>query len=258
MRSIAIAHDRGVVDVGIMRIGVLERPAARPQIGAARDPVAAHIEHLQRHQPIEAALDLRHGALAAGFQERMRGKPGVPDRRHARLAIGLVVVQRRAASRSICAQWRVADRSSEYPSASYIITLLAMAGKIAPSPSSPLSRSPTQATAWSIARCRVSFGKNGSAARSTLSTARKNQNHDAFCCGAFGVGPSISGGSRNSSSIRTPFALRARGFFAISTRSGTITVRLQYEILSRWNGNHFGNSMISTGITGTARHGTMP
>ena len=26
---------------------------------------------------------------------------------------------------------------------------------------------------------------------------------------------------------------RARGFFAISTRSGTITVRLQYEILSR-------------------------
>ena len=37
-----------------------------------------------------------------------------------------------------------------------------------------------------------------------------------------------------------------------------MTVRLQYEILSRWNGNHFGSSMISTGITGTARHGMRP
>ncbi len=37
-----------------------------------------------------------------------------------------------------------------------------------------------------------------------------------------------------------------------------MTVRLQYEILSRWNGNHFGSSMISTGITGTARHGMNP
>ena len=58
--------------------------------------------------------------------------------------------------------------------------------------------------------------------------------------------------------MRTPLALRARGFFAISTSSGTMTVRLQYEILSRWNGNHFGSSMISTGITGTARHGMKP
>ena len=37
-----------------------------------------------------------------------------------------------------------------------------------------------------------------------------------------------------------------------------MTVRLQYEILSRWNGNHLGSSMISTGITGTARHGMNP
>ena len=144
------------------------------------------------------------------------------------------------------------------PSTSYIITLLAMAGKIAPSPSSPLSRSPTQATAASMARWRVRFGNNGSVARKTLSTPRKNQNHDAFCCGAFGVGPSVAGGSTNSSSMRTPLALRARGRFAISTNSGTMTVRLQYEILSRWNGNHFGSSMISTGIIGTARHGMKP
>ena len=106
-----------------------------------------------------------------------------------------------------------------------------------------------------MARWRGRFGNIGSAARSTLSTARKNQNHDAFCCGAFGAGPSVCGGSRNSSSIRTFFGLRARGFSAISTSSGTMTVRLQYEILSRWNGNHLGNSMISTGITGTRATG---
>ena len=58
--------------------------------------------------------------------------------------------------------------------------------------------------------------------------------------------------------MRTPFKLRACGFFAISTSSGTMTVRLQYEILSRWNGNHFGNSMISIGITGTACQGMKP
>ena len=78
-----------------------------------------------------------------------------------------------------------------------------------------------------MARCRVRLGKYGSVARSTLSTPRKNQNHDAFCCGAFGAGPSFCGGSRNSSSMRTPLALRACGFFAISTSSGTMTVRLQ-------------------------------
>ena len=58
--------------------------------------------------------------------------------------------------------------------------------------------------------------------------------------------------------MRTPLALRACGFFAISTSKGTMTVRLQYEILSRWNGNHFGSSMISTGIAGTARQGINP
>ena len=51
-----------------------------------------------------------------------------------------------------------ADRSPQAEQ-SNIITLLAIAGKIAPRPSSPLSRSPTQATAASIARCAGAFGK---------------------------------------------------------------------------------------------------
>ncbi len=52
--------------------------------------------------------------------------------------------------------------------------------------------------------------------------------------------------------------MRARGFFAISTSSGAITVRDQYDTLVRWNGNQRGSSMISTGITGTACHGSSP
>ena len=42
-----------------------------------------------------------------------------------------------------------------------------------------------------------------------------------------------------------------------STNSGTITVRDQYDTLSRWNGNHFGSRVISTGICGTARQERM-
>src|SRR5438105_119378 len=71
------------------------------------------------------------------------------------------------------------------------------------------------------------------ATRSPTSTARKNQNHEAFCCGALGAGPTMCGGSRKSSSIATCRGLRALGLSACRTRSGTITVRLQYEILSR-------------------------
>ncbi len=67
-----------------------------------------------------------------------------------------------------------------------------------------------------------------------------------------------SGGTLNNSGTCTPRGLRARGFSAISTSSGTITVRDQYDTLSRWNGNHLGSSTSSTGISGTARHGTSP
>ena len=80
---------------------------------------------------------------------------------------------------------------------------------------------------------------------------------------AVGVGGEIqsctsSGGSVNNSPIVTPRGLRAVGRSAISTRSGTRTVRDQYDTLSIWNGNQPGSSMISTGMTGTARHGTSP
>ena len=51
---------------------------------------------------------------------------------------------------------------------------------------------------------------------------------------------------------------RARGRCVMRIRSGTMTVRDQYETLLRWNGNPRGSNMISTGISGTERHGTWP
>src|SRR3546814_7807249 len=44
----------------------------------------------------------------------------------------------------------------------------------------------------------------------------------------------------------------------MTTSSGAITVRDQYDTFDRWKGNQRGSSMISTGISGTARHGTCP
>ena len=43
----------------------------------------------------------------------------------------------------------------------------------------------------------------------------------------------VSGGSSNNSSIRTPRGFLALGLSVISTSSGTMTVRPQYEILLR-------------------------
>ena len=76
-------HHRGVVDIGIVRIGVLERPAARPHVRPPRDPVALHVQNLLGHQPVQRLAGLRQRAFVTGFQERVAGEPGIPDRRDA-------------------------------------------------------------------------------------------------------------------------------------------------------------------------------
>jgi hypothetical protein len=58
--------------------------------------------------------------------------------------------------------------------------------------------------------------------------------------------------------MRTPRGLRALRFSTCSTRSGTITVRAQYDIFERCTGNHFGASMSSTGMVGTWSQLTSP
>ena len=121
-----------------------------------------------------------------------------------------------------------------------------MAGKIAPRPSSPFSRSSIQASARRVARARMARGMNGSiGARSGRAQEQLRQRRAR---------------ARGSNGVPAPAAWRTvrgcatpRGFFASGLRvqrmnSGTITVRDQYDTLSRWNGNQRGSSMISTGM----------
>ena len=54
----------GVVEIGIMRVVVLERPAAGPHVRALHRPVALEVEHLFRHQPVEAPFRRGVGRLA--------------------------------------------------------------------------------------------------------------------------------------------------------------------------------------------------
>ena len=128
-----------------------------------------------------------------------------------------------------------------------------MDGKIAPKPSSPLRRSVAKATALSMAEVRLFFGKKGSTARKTLSTAPKTT-----WLSVFGQRRMLLGGTTKSSSMSTLRGFLARGFSAIMTMSGTSVSRAQNEQRHRLNGNHSGACMISTGMTGTASHGTMP
>ena len=76
-----------------MRVVVLERPAARPHSRAAASAQSPFTSSTwsgtsQSRPAFAAALAL----IAAGFQHRVRGQRGVPDRRDAGLAIGLVVL----------------------------------------------------------------------------------------------------------------------------------------------------------------------
>ena len=241
-----------------MRVGVLECPAARADVGPPRDPVAADIEHLLGHKPIEAAFDLRDRVLAADFQQSMTGEPGIPDRRDARLAIGLVLMHhqklldRLAGDGAVRMIFRIAEHGEHHHAIRHrrenrAEPILAV---------EVLDRPGDGAVDGALAR---RFRKKSARSkRSTLSTPRKNQNHDAFCCGAFGVGPMLCGGATKNSSMRTPLALRARGFFTISTEQRNDDGSAPIGDLVEWKGNHFGSSITSTGITGTARHGNEP
>ena len=85
-------HDRGIIDVRVVRIGVLKRPAAGTDIGPPRDPIAFDVEDLPGHQPFKTFAGVRRRVLATDLEQGMADEAGVPDRRDARLAIGLVLV----------------------------------------------------------------------------------------------------------------------------------------------------------------------
>ena len=84
--------DGGIVEIGIMRVAILEGPATGADVGPALGPVALHLELLQWQQPVEPAERRRFGFGAAGFEQRVRGERGIPHRRDTGLAIGLVIL----------------------------------------------------------------------------------------------------------------------------------------------------------------------
>src|SRR5260370_7470288 len=70
-------HHRAVVDIRIMRVGVLEGPAARPHIGAPLRPVALDVEDLPLGEPVESTRR-RIGRGATPFHEPLTNQPLVP------------------------------------------------------------------------------------------------------------------------------------------------------------------------------------
>ena len=69
----------------------MERPAPRPDIWTLGGPIPFHIKHLSWLQPFEPLDDAFTFSLASGFEKAVGGEPRIPDRRHARLAVNLIV-----------------------------------------------------------------------------------------------------------------------------------------------------------------------
>ena len=83
-------HHRGVVDIGIVGVGVLEGPAARPQTRAPVDPIALEVQDLKRFEPTQSARHPLVRRIGTDVHKGVAHQPGIPDRRYAGLAVGLV------------------------------------------------------------------------------------------------------------------------------------------------------------------------
>ena len=221
-------HHRGVVDVGIMRIGVLERPAAGAHIRPPRDPVAADVEHLLRLEPLQplgdraAAPRRRRSPAAHGRRARCprsaTRKAADRPRPHARPE----------ASRSRGARSPAADDPADSPARRTSSRCSPSPDRSPPSPSSPLSRSTTQATAASIARCRVHFGEHR-LARRAADCRRRGRTRTAPRSAAAPSAPAQASPAARGTVRRSGHSsdFSRSGLQCISTSSGTMTVRLQ-------------------------------
>src|SRR5262249_25069682 len=79
-----------VVKIGIMRIGILEGPTARPHERTADTPVSDNVEYLTRQQPIERLQGAGPRLATSKFEQRVTSERSVPHRRYTRLTVGLV------------------------------------------------------------------------------------------------------------------------------------------------------------------------
>src|SRR5207253_4184914 len=83
----------GVVEIRIVRVGVLECPASRPQPGPGRSPVADRIEHLLVGEPVDRAANGRGEPPVADLHQRVAGQSAVPYRREAGLRVALLALE---------------------------------------------------------------------------------------------------------------------------------------------------------------------
>src|SRR4029077_8638592 len=81
------ADHGGVVEIRIMRVRVLERPAAGTNVRPLIGPIADGSEYLPRFQPAPATAHGRARPAAADLQQRLTREDGIPYRRYAGLAI---------------------------------------------------------------------------------------------------------------------------------------------------------------------------
>ena len=81
---------RGVVDVGVVDVRVLERPTAAGQVRPPHGPVAGDVGDLTVKQPLGRAHERRIAGLQAGVGQRDQRQRGVPHRRLARLQPSLL------------------------------------------------------------------------------------------------------------------------------------------------------------------------
>ena len=81
---------RGIIEIRIVRVGILKCPTARPHVRAPGGPVSGNIENLARQQPVETAQSTGTGFVVTDFEQRVASEAGVPYRRNAGLAVGLI------------------------------------------------------------------------------------------------------------------------------------------------------------------------
>ena len=98
---------------------------------------------------------------------------------------------------------------------------------MAPTPSSPFSRSVRKSTAFSMALSRLFCGKSGSTMRRALSSATKKAPQKPTWLAVLGQRFIWNGDTWKSSSMPTRRGFLALGFRAISTSSGTTVSRAQ-------------------------------
>ena len=244
-----------------MRVGVLERPAARPDVRPLRRPVA-------RRRPAPAAASAsrgprwrpRLGRLAADLEQRVGDERRVPHRRHAGLAIGLVVLDDEQLVERGARDGAIADGRADSRARRTSSRELAIAGIDRAEPVlavQPLGDEGDAPSRWRA--CACAFGKQRLERAAARVDARRKSQPGRFWCGAFAASADVVRRRRNSSSMRDAARIaRARLQRLQHQQRHDARCAPSTKSCDRWNGNQRGSSMISTGITGTPRHGISP